>query len=350
MREASQKLQDCFRERSMEFLVALQEIIDAEVASREADLKEYFEKSMLAAYARLEEEKREIQKQKDKLDNDRRGFEIRVQEFESERTWMLKHASSGDILHLNIAGELTRSVLRSTLCIIEGSMLAARFSGRWDGGGKDVNGCFFINFAPDIFLPLLDFLVQTQVETSSSCNPALYPHPPPEKVQDFMRMVHFYGLGELFPQKANMVLEDGDASLDVENLSVQANKWSTVSLHVHKNSMLTILNYEVVGELASPQIGWVNADFRATAGHGVGDDCNGWALDGVQKKFWHVIGHNVAVFWRNGDTLRCCLDQKECKMRWYVNERLVYSVPLPDQQLRPAVSARGRWTFRLLDQ
>ena len=50
-----------------------------------------------------------------------------------------------DVLHLNIGGNLT-AVLRRTLTSVEGSMLASRFSGRWDESlEKDRNGNFFID-------------------------------------------------------------------------------------------------------------------------------------------------------------------------------------------------------------
>lgn len=42
-------------------------------------------------------------------------------------------ANPTDILTLNVAGEGKIAVLRRTLCLVENSMLATQFSGRWDG-------------------------------------------------------------------------------------------------------------------------------------------------------------------------------------------------------------------------
>jgi hypothetical protein len=51
----------------------------------------------------------------------------------------------GDVLRFNVGGARI-DVLRRTLTSVEGSMLAAKFSGRWDDSlEKDADGNFFID-------------------------------------------------------------------------------------------------------------------------------------------------------------------------------------------------------------
>ena len=65
--------------------------------------------------------------------------------------WSVGHASvaSADIVTVNVGGKLF-TTNRRTLCLIEGSLLACMFSGRWDDSlQRDTNGSIFLNFDPD---------------------------------------------------------------------------------------------------------------------------------------------------------------------------------------------------------
>ena len=75
---------------------------------------------------------------------------------------------SSDVLTLDVGGEKIVKTLRSTLTVAAGSKLAEVFSGRWDDSlPKNEKGNFFIDYKPDIFLPLLDYL-----RSLSSMNPS----------------------------------------------------------------------------------------------------------------------------------------------------------------------------------
>ncbi|KAL7573076.1 hypothetical protein ACA910_018762 [Epithemia clementina (nom. ined.)] len=68
-------------------------------------------------------------------------------------------ATPSDVLHLNVGGRTDICVLRRTLTCMDNSMLAAKFSGRWDDNlEKDRHGNIFIDADPDLFLQLLSFL------------------------------------------------------------------------------------------------------------------------------------------------------------------------------------------------
>ena len=63
-----------------------------------------------------------------------------------------------EILDLDVGGQMIR-VRRCVLTQVPGSMLAAKFSGRWDGADKDRStGAFFIDYPYEVFKPLVDLL------------------------------------------------------------------------------------------------------------------------------------------------------------------------------------------------
>ena len=120
----------------------------------------------------------------------------------------LVEPSPDDILTLNVGGEGTISVLRRTLCLVEGSMLAAQFSGRWDGGiPHDAEGNIFIDLPYDLFKSLLDFLRIKSMSSLSdpllcvaTCDCCADPHLVHKR--DFQRIVDYYGLSLcLYPIK-----------------------------------------------------------------------------------------------------------------------------------------------------
>ena len=69
------------------------------------------------------------------------------------------HKAVDDILTLNLGGTTTVQTLRRTLTIVEGSLLAARFSQNWQHSlPRDSQGSIFIDYDPGLFMPLLDYL------------------------------------------------------------------------------------------------------------------------------------------------------------------------------------------------
>eukprot|EP00984_Skeletonema_dohrnii_P005209 scaffold1824_cov104-Skeletonema_dohrnii-CCMP3373.AAC.9 len=67
--------------------------------------------------------------------------------------------SDNDILLLNVGGRTNIAVLRNLLTQFEGSMLAAKFSGRWDDSmEKDRDGNIFVDQDPENFMLLINYL------------------------------------------------------------------------------------------------------------------------------------------------------------------------------------------------
>lgn len=79
-------------------------------------------------------------------------------ELERLRSLVVGDASGSDVLHLNVGGELC-CTLRSTLCCVPHSMLASKFSGRWDDAlEKDRDGNFFVDQPMELFRPMLNHM------------------------------------------------------------------------------------------------------------------------------------------------------------------------------------------------
>ena len=84
---------------------------------------------------------------------------------------------------------------RSTLCQVEGSLLASKFSGRWeDKLKKDKQGNVFLDFNPDCFKLILNYLRAKKTETPRS--QAKKPKPPEEERSNYWNLVEYLGLRE----------------------------------------------------------------------------------------------------------------------------------------------------------
>ena len=128
----------------------------------------------------LEEREQELEKAKSALERD--------------RSELFGDKSPSDVLHINVGGNVI-AVLRRTLTSVEGSMLASRFSGRWDESlEKDRDGNFFIDQPIELFKPMIDFLRAKACETPLG-PPVKSPHLKDYDLrQDFYRMVEYFGM------------------------------------------------------------------------------------------------------------------------------------------------------------
>ncbi|CEM24660.1 unnamed protein product [Vitrella brassicaformis CCMP3155] len=119
----------------------------------------------------------------------------------SERPGTPSSSSGGceeDVIELNVGGE-RMSVLRSTLCQCETSLLTSMFSGRWEAAVKrDKQGSVFLDFDPDCFKALLNFLRNKRIEGPG--RPAPRPIIPKEKQGEFGHLLQYLGMTDyLFP-------------------------------------------------------------------------------------------------------------------------------------------------------
>ena len=113
--------------------------------------------------------------------------------------------SDNDIMiHLNVGGQ-NLTTERSTLCQVEGSLLASMFSGRWEGTDnyRDDDGVVFLDYNPKFFVAILNYLRAKKIATTE--NPALPPKVPKDQLADFQTFVQYLGMSSeiIFPEKFN---------------------------------------------------------------------------------------------------------------------------------------------------
>lgn len=238
-----------------------------------------------------------------------------------------------DVLHLNVGGTKT-AVMRRTLTSVEGSMLASRFSGRWDESiEKDRDGNFFVDQPIEVFLPMVNYLRAKACETPAGPpvkSPYLKDY---EMRQDFYRMVEYFGMtAGIYPTTIElhpMETETRTAEIsDFQDLTVTAKEWSTFTVQTQGHDR-DIVSFEVVlGNVERAQIGWINEakyveNLSNDHSNGVGEEANSVALDccrgGLlnQGEFTKLEGLSI----RPGSVIRC--EQKG--HRWLVDGRLVVS-------------------------
>jgi len=128
------------------------------------------------------------------MDIARELLQAERRELEDEKTRMqAPDARRSDVLSLNVGGERVVQRRRSTLCAVEDSFLAARFSGRWEQElDLDEDGKYFINYPPELFLPLLDYLGAKETEGPARQLPL--PLGPDGQRPQFQAMLRYFGM------------------------------------------------------------------------------------------------------------------------------------------------------------
>jgi len=97
------------------------------------------------------------------------------------------------VVLLNIGGDRTLEVLRSTLQVVEGSHLADLFRDGWEHRlPRDAEGRVFIDCPADVFVPMVDYLREYRLAGGR-----MPPYPTfdrPDQAEAFSRMLRYYGL------------------------------------------------------------------------------------------------------------------------------------------------------------
>ena len=120
---------------------------------------------------------------------------------------------SNDLINLNVGGQKF-TTKRSTLCQVDGSLLASMFSGRWeDGLERDQDGAVFLDLNPRHFGFILNYLRLKRIVTPENLPPL--PTIPEDQLKEFHILVEYLGLSEILPnEKLNLhskgvTLEEG---------------------------------------------------------------------------------------------------------------------------------------------
>ena len=321
--------------------------------------------------AKVEEREEALRKALEGVDNEKR---------------LMAGCTPNDVLPLNIGGTKCH-VLRKTLTQYDKSLLAARFSGRWDDNiEKDADGFFFIDQPTELMMPLIDFLRAKAIETPAFTTdaPVVYPKsdgkPLPAKEKHFYRLVEYYGMTPfVYPQCFGLHrgLSSKDECTSGAEPSIKCTVWNTYLLKpfCHDDARW-LKSYEVtLGPIERPQIGWAcesdgcsNPTYfyasrigtDAAEHKGIGDegsialdrDRGGIMYNGQLKK--SVAGLQGM---QEGAVITC--ESTLTSFRWLINGMEVASIGRNKTELpwpanpylspmcyssRPAISGKGQWT------
>ena len=136
-----------------------------------------------------------LQDEVQRIEAKRQEVESQEKALNEERQRMMQIlVKDDDVISLNIGGK-NMAASRSTLCQVEGSLIASMFSGRWeDRLKKDKQGNVFLDFNPDCFKLILNYLRAKKIETPRS--QAKKPKPPEEERSNYWNLVEYLGLRE----------------------------------------------------------------------------------------------------------------------------------------------------------
>ena len=129
------------------------------------------------------------------IEGERAKLKAEVEAFNEEKQKMKAFdVSDDDIIPLNVGGKKFTTT-RSTLCQVEGSLLATMFSGRWEDGIKrDRDGAVFFDFNPQYFGYILEYLRTKKIATPD--DPAEMPKVPRDQAKSFNTLVEYLGLSD----------------------------------------------------------------------------------------------------------------------------------------------------------
>ena len=142
----------------------------------------------------------------DIIEKEREKMKAEVEAYNAEKERMeTVSVRDDDIIHLNVSGvKLTTN--RSTLCQVEGSLLASMFSGRWeDSVQRDQDGAVFLDFNPQHFTVILDYLRVKKIATPE--NPAPLPKVPVYQRKEFNILVEYLGLKDELVRTETVISE-----------------------------------------------------------------------------------------------------------------------------------------------
>lgn len=201
-----------------------------------------------------------IRARMEQLDEREKELEEMKRVIEQENPCM---GEPSDVLRLNVGG--TRiDVLRRTLMSVEGSMLAAKFSGRWDDSlEKDSDGNFFIDQPIELFLPVIDYLRSRACSTpgAPSVDSPKFKQP---VMNRFVRMVKYYDMElGIYPYALFNATNTSLLVSEHPDYKLQADDWSHfLLLPLDGNACTKVKSFEVtLGKFTRAHVGWIDKNF-----------------------------------------------------------------------------------------
>ncbi|GMH33798.1 hypothetical protein BSKO_01632 [Bryopsis sp. KO-2023] len=161
------------------------------------------------------DDRRNVEQSAQELEAEKERIAAKEQELEEEKKLMERYpVADDDVVELNVQGKIM-TTLRGTLTEIPNNGLACLFNGRWeDKIHRDKEGRVFLDFIPQLFRVLLDYLTTLRLArpTDEIPLPKLAGH----KALEFQIMVRHLGLEEaLFgsPQCFSRILKSSSVML-----------------------------------------------------------------------------------------------------------------------------------------
>ena len=249
-----------------------------------------------------------------------------------------------DVLRLSILGT-KMDVLRRTLTSVEGSLLAAQFSGRWDESlPKDVDGCFLINQPMELWKPMMDFLLDKECETPLTAKASSPVFADDLVRKRFYRMVEYYqmtlGIYPFSVCKVNSPSGTGPAVASHPDFSVDSSDcFASFALVPENGHERRIMSFEVtLGPFTSITVGWsftgvADLYHQYTEGRGVGYAHSSIAMDCSKSSVVYkksstnptttpsslVSTHIPGLSFTEGSVIRC----EDYGHKWFVDGTLV---------------------------
>ena len=155
------------------------------------------------------------------IEEERAKIKAEVETYKAELLRMNSvQVNDDDLIDLNVGGQRLTTT-RSTLCQVEGSLLASMFSGRWEDRLKyDKDGAVFFDFNPQYFILILDYLRARKI--ASADQPASFPTVPEDQLKTFASLVEYLGLNdEIVPSQ--QVLPGEKFNLHSTDVALQDN-------------------------------------------------------------------------------------------------------------------------------
>lgn len=201
-----------------------------------------------------------IRKRVEQLEEQEQQVKKLKQQLEEENPRL---GEQNDVLSLNVGGARI-DVLRRTLTSIEGSMLASKFSGRWDDSlEKDKDGNFFIDQPIELFLPMVNYL---RSQANATPGAPVLNSPSFSGMEDtFIRMLDYYGMTlGIYPVGVFEVGKDNVVAGHPE-YKVETEQWQTFKLaNLAGNNYSSVKAFEIVlGNNTIAQIGWIGSSKTA---------------------------------------------------------------------------------------
>ncbi|CAB4025419.1 Chaperone dnaK2 [Paramuricea clavata] len=267
---------------------------------------------------RFKEEFKEI------VEGERDKMKAEIEAYQAEKQRMKAvDVSDDDIILLNVGGQKFTST-RSTLCQVEGSLLATMFSGRWEDSVKrDQDGAVFFDVNPQYFGYILDYLRTKKI--ASPENPAELPKVPRDQAKNFNTFVEYLGLSkEIVPteieteklsEKFNShspgisIQEDGKVAVHDSSVGHKYVLGENVYQHGITHFKLKLESFQNNNWI---MVAILKADVvPQSVGSYSLSGCNGWylgtAIPGVIENGSHTT-NNMFNATKQGDTVELVLD------------------------------------------